>query len=199
MIRFLIYSFCLFGLISCKSYQPTLGFIDKEQTVENLYFADLSQEYSYSITISAYKHTVSGILVIKAINDSTHRILMATEFGNTLLDLTITPFGYTKNYAMPDLDRKIVLNLLSHDFFVLLNKSWQTQSFYQNQSVSIYKAKRNTKNYFLTYNSGLLSQIDYAKRKKKVTINFDGTTQNKAQFIKLKHFNLDIEIEMKHL
>ena len=199
MIRFLVYSICLFGLFSCKSYQPVSKFIDKEQVVENVYFSDLDKEYTYAISVSAYKHFVSGILVVKAIDNNSHRVLMVTEFGNTLLDLTVTPFGYTKNYAMPDLDKKIILNLLSHDFFTLLHNNWLSTGFYEQNSSSIYKAQIKNKNYFLTYVNKELQQIEYARKKKKLQINFEVVNQNQAEKISLKHSNLDIKIELSSL
>ena len=196
MIRFLIYSLCLVSFFSCKSYQPVADFKAKRQVIENTYFSDLEQEYIYAVTISAFKNNVSGLLVIKAIDNTKHRILLATEFGNTLLDLTITPNGYIKNYAMADLDRKIILNLLANYFFVLLNKKWESDAFYSIKDKSIYKVKIKNKKYFLSYSKGLLNTIEYVNRKKKLEIYFENVFQDSAQQIKLKHYNLDLSIDM---
>lgn len=199
MIRFLIYSLCLFGIVSCKTYQPNFEFIVSNQEIKNPYFADLNQEYIYTVTISAYKKTISGILVIKAIDNITHRVLMATEFGNTLLDLTVTPTGYAKNYAMPDLDKKIILNLLSHDFFVMLNENWTSNSSCQNLEESIYKTQFKNKTYYLTYTKNKLYQIDYVGSKKKMQVNFNEVDENQAKKIQLQHYNLDITIQMTQI
>jgi len=199
MIRFLIYSLCVLVLVSCKSYQPVSAFQAKKQEVINPYFADLNQEYIYSVTISAYQHTISGLLVIKALNPTTHRVLLTTEFGNTLLDVTINATGYTKNYAMPDLDKKIILNLLSHDFLVLMQKNWQAEAFWSSNERQIFKATTQNKNYFLTFENTSLKEITYAKKNKKFTILFESAAVNSASKIQIKHFNIDVTMAMQRL
>ncbi|UYW00989.1 DUF3261 domain-containing protein [Flavobacterium agricola] len=199
MIRFLTFSALLFLLFSCKSYQPVTNLQPKTQMVYNPYFANAEQDYVYSATISAYKHQVSGLLVVKALPNDQHRVVLTTEFGNTLLDITVFKGGYNKNYAMPDLDKKIILNILSHDLFIMLNTTWQTQAQQIAVEEEVFKATIKNKNYFLFKKNEALERIVYAKRKKKVAVHFTTDSYQQATSVQLKHYNFDIEIQLQKL
>ena len=88
MMRLLLISLLCAGLFSCKSYQPENA-VRKETTrseFQNLYFADPETDYVYKAHIEVYGHKSGGIFVAKRINDSVHRVVFTTDFGNKLLD-----------------------------------------------------------------------------------------------------------------
>src|SRR5215813_6945685 len=86
-----VYSLILLLFISCKTYQltdakPVSG---SEKTVENLYFSS-NDDYVYKCQMDIYKNHVSGILIIKKISETTHRVAMTSDFGNKLIDFEIS-------------------------------------------------------------------------------------------------------------
>ena len=196
MIRFLHFSLVLILFASCKSYQPNANFKPLVKTVQNTYFSDPNSEFVYNTKIEAFGKTVTGLLVIKPLQNQQHRVLLTTEFGNTLLDLTINENSYSKNYAIPDLDRKVILNLLSRDFKIMLNQNWKINQVVTQNSETIYKSENKNNNYYLTFKDEQLQTIEFAKRKLKLKINYLEVMHNKAQKIKLTHLDFNIEIEL---
>ncbi len=197
MIRFFLFSILVLILQSCGSYKPDGLFKEKNSTAQNLYFADQNQEYVYTALISAFGKEITGILVLKPLGNDSHRVVLTTDFGNTLLDLTLNKDGYIKNYAIPDLDKKIVLNILSSDFKLLVKQNWTTNAEALRENEKVYRAKKGNKNYYLTYQNQELKQLIYAKRKKKVVLDFKVTNHNNANEIQLQHFNFNLKIELK--
>nr|WP_317630676.1 hypothetical protein [uncultured Flavobacterium sp.] len=196
MIRFLHFSLVLILFASCKSYQPNANFKPLVKTVQNTYFSDSNSEFVYNTKIEALGNTITGLLVIKPVQNNQHRVLLTTEFGNTLLDLTINENSYSKNYAIPDLDRKVILNLLSRDFRIMLTQYWQVNQVANQNTDTIYKSEKNNNNYYLTYKNEQLQTIEFAKSKQKLKISYLDVTQNKVQKIKLTHLDFNIEIEL---
>lgn len=196
MIRFLHFSLVLILFASCKSYQPNANFKPLVKTVQNTYFSDPNSEFVYNTKIEAFGKTVTGLLVIKPLQNQQHRVLLTTEFGNTLLDLTINENSYSKNYAIPDLDRKVILNLLSRDFRIMLTQYWQVNQVANQNTDTIYKSEKNNNNYYLTYKNEQLQTIEFAKSKQKLKISYLDVMQNKVQKIKLTHLDFNIEIEL---
>ncbi len=95
MRRFLILNFLcsLISLffVSCKTYQlkDVKPISNKEKAVENLYFSS-KEDYVYKCQMDIYKNNVSGILIIKKISESTHRVVMTSDFGNKMIDFEIS-------------------------------------------------------------------------------------------------------------
>jgi hypothetical protein len=120
----LLCSLILVLAVSCKSYQLTDAkpVSTTEKTVENLYFSS-PEDYVYKCQMDIYKNHVSGILIIKKINETTHRVALTSDFGNKLIDFEVSDHDFKLNYVLPDLDKKIVINFLKNDFQQLLKKT----------------------------------------------------------------------------
>ena len=110
---FLINCFLAIVLVSCgsvtKNYTPKK--LDKTAyTVP--YFAEPKTDYVYKTNITVYGHELSGIFIAKKINDTTHRVVFTTEFGNKLFDFEISEKTFKVNSIVSELDKKILINTL---------------------------------------------------------------------------------------
>ena len=74
--------------------------------------------------MEVYGNDISGILIIKKISDSTHRVVMTSDFGNKMIDFEISENDFKLNYVLPDLDKKMVINFLKNDFRELLKQKY---------------------------------------------------------------------------
>jgi hypothetical protein len=83
----------------------------------------LPEDYVYKCQMDIYKNHVSGILIIKKISETTHRVALTSDFGNKLIDFEVSDNDFKLNYVLPDLDKKIVINFLKNDFQQLLKKT----------------------------------------------------------------------------
>ena len=98
-IQFLLINcFLAIVLVSCgsvtKNYTPKK--LDKT-SYEVPYFSDSKTDYVYKTNITVYGNEISGIFIAKKINDTVHRIVFTTEFGNKLLDFEISDNSFKVN------------------------------------------------------------------------------------------------------
>nr|WP_315027273.1 hypothetical protein [uncultured Chryseobacterium sp.] len=196
----LLYSLILLLAVSCKTYQLTdvKPVSTSDKLVENLYFSS-KEDYVYKCQMDIYNHHVSGILIIKKLNETTHRVALTSDFGNKLIDFEVSENNFKLNYVLPDLDKKIVINFLKNDFQQLLKRQYPVSESFENENTKIYLSKVDHKNYYLFYNkeNGLLKQIIYTKNnKEKIDFTFDAKKHIFADSLHLQHKDFKINIKL---
>jgi hypothetical protein len=199
-LQSLVYSFLVLLFVSCKSYKLTevKPVQSSEKIVENLYFSS-GEDYVYKCQMDIYKNHVSGILIIKKLNETTHRVAMTSDFGNKLIDFEISENDFKLNYVLPDLDKKIVINFLRNDFRELLKKQYPVSESFENNDSKIYLSKADHKAYYLFFNkeSGLLKEIVYTKNnKEKIDFTFEAKKHIFADSLNLQHKDFKINIKL---
>jgi hypothetical protein len=200
LLQSLAYSLIFLLFVSCKTYTLTdvKPVANSEKTVENLYFSS-HEDYVYKCQMDIYKNHVSGILIIKKINETTHRVVLTSDFGNKLIDFEISEADFKLNYVLPDLDKKIVINFLKDDFQQLLKQKYSVAESFENQNSRIYLSKIDQKAYYLFFNkeTGLLKQIIYTKNKKeKIDFTFEAKKHIFADSLSLHHKDFKIKIQL---
>lgn len=204
MRRFLLQSFLYSSffllLVSCKSYQlkDVKSVSNTEKTVENLYFSS-KEDYVYKCQMDIYKNHISGILIIKKISDTTHRVVMTSDFGNKMIDFEISENDFKLNYVLADLDKKMVINFLKNDFQELLRQKYPVTESFENENFSIFRSELDKKNYYLSFNkeNSLLTKIVYTKNnKEKINFSFEAKKPTFAEMINLEHKDFKINIKL---
>ncbi|PIF44150.1 hypothetical protein CLU96_1080 [Chryseobacterium sp. 52] len=199
-LQSLVYSLILLLCISCKTYKLTDAkpVQNSEKTVENLYFSS-GEDYVYKCQMDIYKNHVSGILIIKKLNETTHRVVMTSDFGNKLIDFEISENDFKLNYVLPDLDKKIVINFLKNDFRQLLKRQYPVSESFENDHAKIYLSKADRKAYYLFFNkeNGLLKKVIYTKNnKEKIDFTFEAKKHIFADSLNLLHKDFKINIKL---
>lgn len=202
-IQFLLINcFLAIVLISCdsvtKKYTPKK--LDKTSyTVA--YFSDSKTDYVYKTNISVYGNELSGIFIAKKINDTTHRIVFTTEFGNKLMDFEISETDFKVNSIVSELDRKILINTLKEDFRLLLKKEYLIQEQFENESADIYKSadgKRDNYIFISKKDQKLEKIVHSSKTKEKFTLLFNSENNIFAEKIQIIHQNIKLKIELNY-
>ena len=201
MIRYLLISAFFSFLLSCKSYQIPDA-VETENTtsvVQNQYFSDTSLDYVYKTHIEIYGNDISGIFITKRINDSIHRMVLTTDFGNKLLDFEISENSFKVNFIIDNLDKKIIINTLKDDFRTLLQVNNKVVKKYKSNKEIIYQ----TENYHYYYNNlitnNLTTIIKTNKRKEKVIFKFNSKKPTFAENITIQHHNIKLKIEFNQI
>lgn len=200
LLQSFLYSLIFLLFLSCKTYKLTdvKPVSNSEKTVENLYFSS-NEDYVYKCQMDIYKNHVSGILIIKKIKETTHRVVLTSDFGNKLIDFEVSENDFKLNYVLPDLDKKIVINFLKNDFQELLRQKYPVNESFENENSKIYLSKIEKKNYYLFFNkeNDLLKQIIYTKNnKEKIDFSFDAKKHIFADSLNLQHKDLKINIKL---
>ncbi len=204
MRRFLLQSFLYSGLffllISCKTYQlkDAQPISNSEKEVENLYFSS-NEDYVYKCQMEVYGNDISGILIVKKISETSHRVVMTSDFGNKMIDFEISEDDFKLNYVLADLDKKMVINFLKNDFRELLRRKYPVAESFENEKSNIVRSEWGKKNYYLSFNkeNSLLTNIVYTQNKKeKINFTFEAKKPTFAETIHLEHEDFKIDIKL---
>lgn len=202
-IQFLLINcFLAIVLVSCgsvtKNYTPKK--LDKT-SYDVPYFSDSKTDYVYKTNISVYGNELSGIFIAKKINDTTHRIVFTTEFGNKLMDFEISETDFKVNSIVSELDRKILINTLREDFRLLLKKKYLIQEQFENESDDIYKSadgKRDNYIFISKKDQKLQKIVQASNTKEKFTLTFSSENNIFAEKIQIIHQNIKLKIELNY-
>lgn len=204
MTRFLLISVLSILFFSCKSYQIANA-VKKEVPVsdyKNPYFSNPEIDYVYKAHIEVYGNQLSGLFIAKRINDTLHRVVFTTDFGNKLLDFELSEKELKVNYIMEDLDRKMIVNTLRDDFRLLLKTNHKVQEVFENEEYVIYKladAKRFNYFYESKKDNQLIKLVNASKRKEKVIFEFESKNSTFAKYITIQHKNIKLKIELNQI
>ncbi|KGO89679.1 hypothetical protein [Flavobacterium suncheonense] len=204
MIRFLLISLIAVGCYSCKSYQlkQAVPKIVTRPEFQNPYFSNPETDYVYKAHIEVYGHKAGGVFVAKRLNDSVHRVVFTTDFGNKILDFEISETDFKVHYVLEELDRKMLLHTLRDDFRLLLKVHHTITDAFENESFEILKASQG--NGYLYFhldkkNQQLVKLIAASKRKEKVVFEFESKNSTFAETISINHKNIQLQIELKQI
>lgn len=201
MIRYLLISAFFTLFISCKSYQvqDAVSVDNSLQFVQNQYFSDVSLDYVYKTHIEIYGNKMGGIFIAKRINDSIHRMVLTTDFGNKLLDFEVSENSFKVNFIIDNLDKKIIINTLRDDFRTLLQVNSKVFKTYKRNNEVIYQTENNAYYYFDEVSRNLTKIIKTNKRKEKVVFTFDSKKTTFAENINIQHFNIKLKIDFNQI
>ncbi|EHO15538.1 hypothetical protein [Myroides odoratimimus] len=202
MIRVLLISLCAFLAVSCKSikldYIYTDNFITQESVIENSYFATLGEEHIFRANMTVFKHELSGLLVVKRMDENQHRVVMTSDFGNTLFDFSIYSDRYVVNYVMSDIDKKLILNILAKDFqlFTAVQLPVKKLSLREDDTVFLGRYNKLETVVFWDNALGRVSRLVYGTPKKaKVSYNYVQSEHDKP-ILSIEHYNFPMRIKL---
>lgn len=203
-IPFLLTSvFLVLCVMSCGSNpMKDLTKVSVENPVYSaVYFSNPEIDYVYRTNISVYGNELTGIFIAKKINDTTHRVVFTTEFGNKLLDFEISENDFKVNSIVEELDRKILINTLVSDFRLLLRGKFAVQEQFEDKENNILSSKDGNHFNYLFVSKGdkkLAKIIQASKRKEKINIAFSSENNIFAERIIIQHFNIKLRIEFNY-
>ena len=161
------------------------------ETVKNPYFS-VGEQYLYRATITTYGHTFSGLLAAKITADNAWRVALTTDFGNTLFDFEKKEGRVEVNYALPDLNRKVIINTLIADFQKLLQTHFVVIQKYVDGATEVQQCREGSDIvYLFTSGTSLSKQLNM--KAKSLYTTFTYTPDN----ITIEHHTLKIQIVLE--
>lgn len=199
-----ISSILVLVLSSCATNNVVKDYINvplENASFEVPYFSNPTIDYVYKANIKVYGNELTGIFIAKKINDSTHRIVFTTEFGNKLLDFEISEKDFKVNSIVSELDRKILINTLVKDFRLLLRSHYDfKEQFGSKESKVCLSEDGKLLNYlFISKSDNTLSKIvQTTKRKEKINLFFTVESNIFASKIIIEHKTIPLNIELNY-
>lgn len=185
-------------LWSCKTNQ-IIGSESTSEIIINPYFNNTEEDYIYQAKINAFSKEFTGFFIAKKIDETSHRVVLTSDFGNTLLDFTITENDFKVNYVLNDLNKKPLIKMFESDFRILLQSEIQTNAKLNSETEINYyvKYKKNILEYVYKKDKNELFFIKkFKKYKENVTFDFKEIDQDKCSSISIEHKNWPITIQL---
>lgn len=185
-------------LWSCKTKQ-IIGSESTSEIIINPYFNNTEEDYIYQAKINAFSKEFTGLFIAKKIDKTSHRVVLTSDFGNTLLDFTITENDFKVNYVLDDLNKKPLIKMFENDFRILLQSEIQTirKSNFETEINYYLKYGNNNLEYSYKIKDNELFQIKKLKKNKEiVTFDFKEISQDKCSSIVIEHKNWPISIQL---
>ena len=196
--------FLILVLASCatNNVAKDLKSVTLEKTIYNApYFSDPKIDYVYKATINVYEHELSGIFIAKKINDTTHRVVFTTEFGNKLLDFEISENNFKVNSIVDELNKKMLISILKKDFRLILRSNYLIKEQLEDMTYKVYKSVEGKNFNYLYINKSdekLYKIVAASKRKEKTRIDFVSQKNNIADTIVIQHYNIKLRIQLNY-
>ena len=202
--HFLLFTSILVLCASC-SKSPYAFLQNREPDKECL--RTLKPKYSsalYKTSVDVTGKYLSGLLIIKKMEDGSTRIVFSNEMGLTFFDFEFFENEFRVLHCMKKLNRTVVLRALRKDLGMLIQSGYEYQKVksYRSDSAFYYAyLDGNETTYFITdTNCTKLQRIEHAsKRKKKVFMNFTGAGTGLPDSIYIAHQGFEFNIALKKL
>lgn len=204
-IPFLLINFFLVLVLSSCASNVVKGYTLvtlEKKTFEAPYFSNSETDYVYKANISVYGNELTGIFIAKKMNETTHRVVFTTEFGNKLLDFEISEKDFKVNSIAEELDRKILINTLKTDFRLLLRKDYLIVAQFENAKDKVYQSREDNKHNYLFVskaNEKYYKIVRSSRTKEKISISFDSENNIFAERVVIQHKNIKLKIELNYL
>ena len=193
----------LFLLITSCSLQTTKNLIVKEVShieVDNPYFSNTYIDYIYKAKIDIYGRKFGGILIIKKIDENSHRVVFTTEFGNKLFDFLFENDTVINNFVIEELDKKFIVNTLRNDFKLLVSEKNKVLNQFDSGLEDIYKTidGKQFNFYFINKKSHTLDKITRTSKSKVIVeVLFSNVESVIANSILIHHKNIKLNIALE--
>ena len=183
--------------------QTTKNLIVKEVShieVDNPYFSNTYIDYIYKAKIDIYGRKFGGILIIKKIDENSHRLIFTTEFGNKLFDFLFENDTVINNFVIEELDKKFIVNTLRNDFKLLVSEKNKVLNQFDSGLEDIYKTidGKQFNFYFINKKSHTLDKITRTSKSKVIVeVLFSNVESVIANSILIHHKNIKLNIALE--
>ena len=160
-MRILLSSLFAFLLVGCASYPKKKGFklsTTAENLIINPYFSSTANDYVYKAKINAFDKSFGGIFIVKKLKHEQHRVVFTTEMGNTIFDFEFQGDELKINRILPEMDKKLLINLLKMDFLVLIKESAPTLRSYSKENSMLKEVDLLSKKHYYAIEDGQLKK-----------------------------------------
>jgi hypothetical protein len=198
-MRFLLFSFGLL-LISCASHYKELKPSSFDKTCLEKVIPGLVHTQLYDAGIDVMGKHISGLLLVKTLEDGSKRAVFTNEAGIKFLD-----FGWSADqtfrqyFVMKQLNKDAVVNMLRRDFELLIGyfyqyprwTAWETDS--EHFMATPYRQDR----FFVVTDKACTKLLrgEFGSKKKKIlSISYPDSDN-----VVIKHYTFDMQIMLKKI
>jgi hypothetical protein len=203
-IRFLIFLSFFFLNISCNQYRHLKRTLPEANCLEKFKPYFRREEYKLSVDVVG-KH-ISGLLLIKGMQDSSTRIVFTNEVGLSFFDFGFSrDGGFTVYHIVPQMNKPALIKTLRKDFELIMFRNMDSNKSYNLvDSSTIYHAYPQTHgvNYYITDEQcSRLIKMQRSSDKKPImeALFYDSLPGESPDSISIRHLNFKFSIYFKKI
>ncbi len=203
-ILFLSISFII--ITGCSSPYKNLNKIEySPDQIKNIPYALPFSEKTliYKTNINFYKNDISGLLIIKKMDENIYRIALTTQFGLKIFDFGLDHGILNVKYCVEYLNKKLIINTFQNDFNLLLMQN-KSESLYvinnsiKNQKIWQFASGKLSYNYIQNTDSEKIEIINLKKQNsEKISVGLQNYTDNIPKNITIEHRNIKLKMNLK--
>ncbi len=204
-MRFLLISLVVPLLLQACSPATTKGMTEQRSsvsTVRNPYFSQADVDYLYKMNIQFKEHSFGGLLVVKKIDDQHHRLVMMGEMGNKFLDLTVGSGKTVKNFTIPELDKRLLLRVLSTDLAMMVNENVTVKKEFGLDGEQVFLSRQGEGRQYLFFaepSGDLLRIVRRGYGMERVDLRFIRSEEGSAEQTTITHLTRPLIIDLKRI
>ena len=171
-------------------------------TVRNPYFSQADVDYLYKMNIQFKEHSFGGLLVVKKIDDQHHRLVMMGEMGNKFLDLTVGSGKTVKNFTIPELDKRLLLRVLSTDLAMMVNENVTVKKEFGLDGEQVFLSRQGEGRQYLFFaepSGDLLRIVRRGYGMERVDLRFIRSEEGSAEQTTITHLTRPLIIDLKRI
>jgi hypothetical protein len=159
----------------------------------------------YHASVDVTGNHWSGLVLIKSMPDSSHRVVFTNEAGLTFFDFGFSKDGKLKIYFMiKKLNKKLVVQTLGKDFELILGEPFRKgplQSWDTGQEVYFgVKQKKETAYFITSKDCASLQRLEWGDaRKRRVSVKISGPGYPSPEKIELTHHTFALRIALTRI
>ena len=202
-MRFFLYSILLF--FGCASDYKALRPAPADVSCALSKFNPAVKNAWYTASVDVVGKHLSGLLLIKQMEDSSHRVVFTNEAGLTFFDFQYgRGEGFKVIQIIPQLKKNVVINLLKRDFELVLGKPFQNADFEAwstpDERFFGHRQKNETVYFITDKECASLQRFEVgSRRKRKVSVRFGGVRGTDANSIRIDHHTFEMVINLKKI
>lgn len=191
-------------LVACSSQYKGLRKVETDHAcVESTRPSGMETNW-FDASVDVVGRHISGLLLIKSMPDSAYRVVFTNEVGITFFDFAFSSDGgFESKKVISYIDKGPVINTLKKDFSLLLGLHFRRNVESWVSGNEIFHGVKNDREmfYFVTDTvcSHALRLEMGSKRKRKVSIEFDGESSRRPDEITISHHTFDMVINLKKI
>ena len=202
MIRFLFLSIGLSAL-GCSIVRPVLQPAAADSACIQKYIPEFNSEW-YNTGIDVVGKHLSGLLLIKKLEDQSQRIVFTNEAGVKFFDFGFDSSGEFKVYQVLDrMNKKSIINTLKKDFeLLLMNKVKFKKPIPLKDADALrfaFDDGKETDYLVTTPDCSCLIKLEKWGRKNVMTEIIINSSDSIPDSIQIQHYNFDMTIKMRRI
>ena len=204
-IAYLRLSIVLLFVSGCASDYKMLQTAPLDRDCLNKIKPEEFQTNWYNASIDIIGKHISGLVLVKNMEDGSSRVVFTNEAGVTFFDFGFSNKGtFTVHHVIHQLDKKPVLHTLQKDFELILGLSFRSGeiSMAQDSLEFFYgvSQKKETAYFITPKDCASLRRLEWRSgRKKMVSVEVIGEGYPSPRSLRLKHHTFNLEILLNRI